>query len=140
VSAPAVDGWFTTEKPPHLLGTRCRACGTYAFPPGKVACPNPVCTGGPDELELVPLSRTGRVWSYTENRYPPPAPYVAADPFVPFTVAAVELAEERMIVLGQVVAGVAPDSLHIGDEVELVIDTLYEDDEGEHVVWKWAPV
>jgi hypothetical protein len=28
----------------------------------------------------------------------------------------------------------------VGDEVELVLDTLYEDDEHEYVVWKWRPV
>ena len=25
-------------------------------------------------------------------------------------------------------------------EMELVLDTLYEDDENEYVVWKWRPV
>ena len=38
-------------------------------------CPNPACEG--DELEQVALSRRGTLWSYTENRYPPPAPYPA---------------------------------------------------------------
>jgi hypothetical protein len=25
----------------------------------------------------------------------------------------------------------------VGDEVELVLETLFEDDEAEHIVWKW---
>ena len=37
-------------------------------------------------------------------------------------------------------AGVTPDDLTIGTEVELVIDTLYEDDEHEYMVWKWRPL
>ena len=41
--------------------------------------------------------------------------------------------------LGQVVAGVGVDDLKVGDEVELVVDTLFEDDEHTYTVWKWAP-
>jgi uncharacterized OB-fold protein len=65
---------------------------------------------------------------------------VSADPYVPFAIAAVELAAEQMVVMGQVVPGVDVDALAVGDEVELVLDTLYEDDEHEYVVWKWRPV
>jgi uncharacterized protein len=136
---PAVEGWFSADTgDPHLLGGRCTTCGTYVFPRRALACPNPDCAGR--EFDEVALGRRGSLWSYTENRYQPPPPYVAADPFVPFAIAAVELAEEKMVVLGQVVAGVGVDHLHTGMEMELVLDTLYEDDDNEYVVWKWAPV
>ena len=75
------------------------------------------------------LSRRGRIWSYTDARYQPPAPYVAADPYVPFCLAAVELAAEKLVVMGQVVGGVTVDDLSVGDEVELVVDTLYSEDD-----------
>ncbi len=88
----------------------------------------------------MPLSRRGKVWSYTDARYTPPAPYVAADPYVPFCIAAVELAEEKMVVMGQVVPEVTVDDLAVGTEVELVVDVLYEDDDHEYLVWKWRPV
>ena len=58
---------------------------------------------------------------------------------MPFALAAVELAAEKMVVLGQVVPGVSVDDLSVGDEVELVLDTLYEDDDHEYLVWKWRP-
>lgn len=135
---PAVDGWFTTGDKPRLLGLRCPECGTYVFPPRAIACPNPDCPRPgtqATELETVELSHTGTVWSYTVNHYAPPAPYVSPDPFVPYGVAAVELAEEKMVVLGQVVGD--PSALAVGAKAELVIDTLFEDDESEHVVWKW---
>jgi hypothetical protein len=45
-----------------------------------------------------------------------------------------------MVVMGQVVAGVGVDDLRVGTQVELVLDTLYEDDEHEYLVWKWQPV
>ena len=40
-------------------------------------------------MDATPLSRRGRIWSYTENRYAPPPPYVASDPFEPYALAAV---------------------------------------------------
>ncbi len=128
------------EHAPALIGSRCTACGTYTFPPapGQRRCPNPACQGA--EQEPVLLSRRGTVWSYTDARYQPPPPYVAAEPYEPFTLAAVELAEERMVVLGQVVPGVTVDDLAVGDQVELVLGTLYRDDDHEYLVWQWRPV
>ena len=78
----------------------------------------------------MPLSRRGTVWSYTENRYPPPAPYPAADPFEPFAIAAVELADEGLIVLGKVVDGTLAADLKVGMEMELTTMPLYTDDDG----------
>jgi hypothetical protein len=28
----------------------------------------------------------------------------------------------------------------VGDEVELVVDTLYADEDSDYLVWKWQPV
>ncbi|HEY7485545.1 MAG TPA: OB-fold domain-containing protein [Streptosporangiaceae bacterium] len=140
---PAVAGWFTTDPADvRLIGTRCTACGTPYFPRNELACRNPGCTGPKDGSELAEcrLSGRGRLWSYADARYQPPSPYVPADPFVPYAVAAVELADERMVVLGQVVPEVGVDDLAVGMEMELTLGTLYEDDEAEYLVWKWRPV
>jgi uncharacterized protein len=136
---PAVDGWFTTDPArPALLGTRCTACGTVFFPREETFCRSPRCQG--TKFEEVELSRRGRLWSYTNNAYQPPAPFVApTDPYRPFAVAAVELERERMVVLGQVVEGVRVEELEVGMEMELVLDTLNEDEENQYVVWKWRP-
>ena len=159
---PAVEGWFTLDETgPALIGGRCSGCRTYVFPPTSTACPNPDCDSM--SFDSVELSRRGRVWSYTDARYQPPAPYVASDPYEPFCLAAVELEEERLVVLGQVVSGVTVDDLHVGMEVELVLGTLHPDtppnppsslppdgedtaapsdgeDTGGVLVWKWRPV
>jgi hypothetical protein len=137
---PAVEGWFTTDPDrPALIGTRCTTCGTYSFPRETSFCKNPACTGR--EFDEVELSRRGVIWSYTNACYQPPPPYVpTTDPFEPFAIAAVELAEEKMVVLGQLVPGVDIGDLSVGTEVELVLDTLFEDDEHEYLVWKWRPV
>ena len=137
-SAPAIEGWFTeTAAGAVLLGTRCTACGTYFFPKETNFCRNPACSSS--ELEEVQLSRRGRLWSYTDNRYAPPAPYVAADPFVPYAIAAVELEREKMVVLGQVAAGVGVDALRSGMEMELVIEPLHEQGDAVTTIWKWRP-
>jgi uncharacterized protein len=133
----AIEGWYTLDDPPHLLGSRCRSCGSYFFPRLSTFCRNPACEG--TAFEDVELSRTGRIWSYTNACYQPPPPYVAADPFVPFAIAAVELAAERMIVLGQVVGGVDVAQLRVGTPVELVLETLYTEGTTDKVVWKWKP-
>ena len=88
--APAVEGLFTMDpRDPRLLGTQCRACGTYFFPAERTFCRNPSCDRA--DLEEVPLSSKGKVWSYTSASYKPPPPFVAKEPFEPFAIAAVEL-------------------------------------------------
>jgi len=136
---PAVEGWFTLDPArPALLGTRCNACGTIFFPREETFCRNPACVS--TEFEEVELSRRGRLWSYTNNVYQPPAPYVSPrDPYEPFAIAAVELEREKMVVLGQVVPGVGVEDLEVGMEMELVLGRLSEDEQNEYVVYQWRP-
>ena len=102
-AVPAMEGWFAPDAdPPHLIGTRCTRSGTYFFPPERTMSRVPGFADSP--LEEVALSRTGTLWSYTNAGYQPPEPYLpVTDPFEPFAIAAVELADEQMVVLGQVV-------------------------------------
>ena len=102
------------------------------FPPRSGACPNPECDA--DALEPTPLSPRGKVWSYTENHYAPPPPYVAAEPFEPYALAAVELEDEGLVILGQVATGVMAADLEIGMEIEVDLQVaLHRDDEDENV-------
>jgi uncharacterized OB-fold protein len=129
----AIDGWFTIEDGvTHLLGARCTECGTVSFPPRAGFCRNPRCDGiSPAEVRL---SRKGRVWSYTNACYPPPAPYVAAEPYTPVTLAAVELADEGIVVLGQVTPDLTVDDLSVGMELELTCGPLADGP----IVWMWG--
>ena len=136
---PAVEGWFTMdEAAPELLGAKGTESGSYFFPKQLAVSANPATPF--EEREEVKLSRRGRVWSYTTNHYKPPAPYMAPDPFVPYTVLAVELEAEQMVVLGPLATGADPAQLHVGMEVELVLGPLYQDDDHEYVIWQWAPL
>jgi uncharacterized protein len=141
LQVPAVEGWFTVPsdgEAPKLLGAKCSDCGTYVFPPRSGFCPNPSCDG--DQLTSVPLSSRGRIWSYTENRYAPPPPFVVTtEPFAPYAIAAVELEAEGLVILGQVGHGIMAADLKIGMEMEIEIDVLCSTDEHDELVWKWIP-
>jgi uncharacterized OB-fold protein len=138
-SVAAIEGWFTTDAEPRLLGTRCTTCGTVFFPNADGFCRNPDCRGR--EFEEVPLSRTGKVWSYTDAQYQPPPPYIpATDPYEPFALAAVELADEQMVILGQVAKGYGVDDLKVGSPVELVVEPWYAIDGVDHLIYRWKPV
>jgi uncharacterized OB-fold protein len=137
-ATPAVEGWFTTGDDPRLLAARCTECGNLVFPPppadAATFCRNPHCAG--TASEPVPLSRRGRIWSYTDAQYQPPAPFVAqTDPFEPFALAAVEL-PEGLVVLGQVAAGFGVRDLTVGAEAELVVEPL----DADTTIWRWRPV
>lgn len=136
---PVVEGWFNSETAkPYLLGNRCKSCGDYFFPK-VISCRNPKCRG--KEIAEIPLSTKGTLWSFTTNYYQPPAPYVSPQPFVPYTVAVVDLYKEKLMVAGQVAKGVEPETLKVGIEMELIMEALYEDADGtEHIIWKWKPV
>lgn len=140
-ATPAIEGWFTTGDEPSLVGSRCTTCTTVFFPRTAGFCRNPACVG--EDFDDVALSRRGRIWSYTDAQYQPPPPYVAThaegEAYVPFALAAVEL-PEGLTVLGQVAQGYGVADLRVGDEVELVVETLYADETGDRLIWRWRPV
>ncbi len=133
---PAVEGLFTwPSDDPALIASRCQGCGTYAFPCYST-CINPACRDR--RVEKVTLSRKGTLWTYTIHHYKPPAPFVASEPYTPFAIGVVELAE-GLKVLGMLTVS-DPESLRIGAAMELVIDKLNADEAGnELLTWKFAP-
>ena len=139
VPALGAEGWFTAGDEPVLVGSRCASCGTYLFPRREGWCANPQCRG--TEMVDTPLSRRGRVWSYTDAQYQPPPPFVFdGATFEPFAIAAVELEAEGLVVLGQLAAGFGVDDISVGNEVELVVGTLFSDDDHDYQIWRWQPV
>jgi hypothetical protein len=127
-------GWHTLDhKAPALLGARCKACGSYYFPKQISFCRNPKCEG--EAFEEVALSRTGKLWSWTNACYAPPEPFVVPEPYEVFAIAAVELAREKMIVLGPVVRGVGVEKLRAGMIMELALEPLADG----KLTWKWRP-
>ncbi|GGY11570.1 Zn-ribbon domain-containing OB-fold protein [Streptomyces djakartensis] len=135
-----VAGWFEGDGDGfRLLGTRCASCASVFFPREDHYCRNPACASG--ELEEIRLSRRGRVWSFTDSRYRPPSPYVSDPelPWQPYVLIAVELAAERIVVLGQAAPGVTVADLAVGMEAEVVPGVLHEDAATTWTTWHWRP-
>jgi len=137
---PVIEGMFreAADGTGRLLGGRCPTCGASFFPKQWSFCRNPACGG--TELDDVELSTRGTLWSFTDNRYAPPPPYPSREPFEPYGVAAVELAEEQMVVLGQLATGTDVANLALGREMELIVEPLYETDDEVRTVWKWRAI
>jgi uncharacterized OB-fold protein len=108
----------------HLVGVRCTACSTHAFPP-QLACPR---CGAP--TDSVTLPDRGELWSWTIQHIQPKPPYRGPEPFEPFAVGYVDLGPVRVEAR---LAGRAPDAWRIGDTVRLVVGT--PDPEGN--VWSY---
>jgi hypothetical protein len=132
---PIVEGLFTwPSDDPRLIASRCKGCGTLAFPKAAF-CPNPDCEKVRENVEEVSLSRRGRIWSWTIQRYPPPAPF-RFEPFEPFAIGMIDLPE------GIRVYGIMStyEDLKVELEVELVVGKLYEDEKNEYITWMWKPL
>lgn len=118
---------------PHLLGHRCLNCGEVFFPQKE----NRTCTKcHSTNLELIELSRKGKVFAFSVVMLRPPGGYYRGD--VPYALANVELPD------GVIVEGLLADmnfeDVKVGMEMELKIDKLHEDDAGNTVItYKFRP-
>jgi uncharacterized OB-fold protein len=115
---------------PVLVGSRCRSCGTVAFPM-QSSCPK--CTSL--DVERHPLPRRGTLWSFTTQRFAPKTPYLAAaGPFRPFGVGYVELGGEVRVESRLVADDL--ESLCIDMPMELTLEAFH--DEGGQAVLTFA--
>jgi len=132
-----VEGLFTwPANEPHLIGGLCKGCNTCFFPKFS-EFHKPGCSQGP--VEEVLLSRRGKLASYTIQCFPVPWPFPNPEPFVPFSIGIVAL-PEGIEVIGQL-TGVSVEDVRTGIDVELVVEKLYEDKDGnEAMTWKFRPV
>jgi uncharacterized OB-fold protein len=108
--------WFEGARAGELLIQRCVACGTLRHPPGP-SCPS--CRSF--EWDTLPSSRRGTLHSYTVIHHP-------QDPAFdyPLMVGLLDLEEGTRLVAS--IAGVAPDDLEIGMQLEV---TFAEQAHGE---------
>ncbi len=134
---PIKDGLFTMPLEPvervRLVGSRCKNCTEVGL--GKrLTCAH--CGG--ELLEEVPLSRKGKLWTYTVIRHKPPGEYKGSDPFVPFGLGLVEL-PEGIRVLSPI--NCDPGRLKIGMDLELEVYPLYVDEnKNEVMAFRFSPI
>jgi uncharacterized OB-fold protein len=118
------------DSKPRLIGGKCLSCGEIIFPKPKI-CPN--CQE--ENIEEIKLSRKGRIFSSTVVMQQPRPFYKGP---VPYGLGFVELPEGVRI--ETLFTGCDPEILKIGMGVELVIETLYEDDVGNTLItYKFRP-
>jgi|Cm827metagenome_2_1110796.scaffolds.fasta_scaffold01721_3 uncharacterized OB-fold protein len=115
----------------RLVGTRCHDCGEVMFGTYH-SCAN--CAS--EEVEQIPLSREGTLWSYTIINHCPPEPYKGPkNPFIPFGEGLVEVPEGVRVVS---ILDCPLEDIKIGMKLELEPYVLYENEAGEEVVaWKF---
>lgn len=107
--SPIATGLWSEGPPPRLIGGR-KANGDIVFPL-------------PDEplepLERIELSSTGTLWSWTSQEFQPKPPFAGPEPFEPFLLGYIELANE--VIVESRIVGTSIDQLTLGMPMQLVI-------------------
>jgi uncharacterized OB-fold protein len=136
-SVPVAEGLFTeTGNGPRLLGSKCASCGTPYFPRSAV-CHNPECSES--KMEDASFGPRGRLWSVAIQNYPPPLPARYEEPYTPYALGMVDM-PEGLRVLGRISTD-DPEGVQVGCQVELVLERLYLDEDGNEVItWKFRPI
>jgi uncharacterized OB-fold protein len=126
-----VPGEGAEDQRPRLLGSRCPACGEH-FYPRRLVCAKCLHEG----CEDVVLSPTGTLWTYTYVRVPL---FAKKDAVVSaYGVGQVDLPEGPRI---QAILVGGPDDFEIGMALELDLETLSQDKDGDDVViYRFRPI
>lgn len=121
------------DDKPHLLGSRCAACGEVYFPKKM----NMICTCCQSTaLSDIILGSTGIVFTHTTVMMRPPGGYYRGK--VPYRIGVVELSES--VYVDTLFTDGDDDKIKIGAAVELVIEKLHDDGEDEVMTYKFRPV
>ena len=114
----------------HLVGSKCRMCGETFFPK-RHHCAR--CTSA--DVDEIRLGRKGSIFTYTISRATPPGSIMKA----PYGIAQIQLPEGTMITA--VLAECNLETLSIGQEAELVVEKVKEDEAGNDVMsFKFKPL
>jgi uncharacterized protein len=124
-------GLFASLDPPRLAGSRCRACGTVAFPV-QAGCAK--CAGS--DIETVELADTGTLWTWTVQAIEPKAPYVPPEfGFEPYGVGYVDLGD---VIVETRLAG-DQSRLEIGMPMRLTLLPVRSDGDDAIVTYAFEP-
>lgn len=114
----------------RLLGSKCNNCGEVSL--GEVStCEN--CGG--ENLTVIPLSKYGKLWTYTIIRNRPPGDFKGE---VPMGEGLVELPEGIRV---KSPLGGDVENLKIGMDLKFIAYPLYETENGEEVIaFRFDPI
>jgi uncharacterized OB-fold protein len=120
-----------SNEKPYLLGSRCRVCGYTCFPRKEVC----VSCLRDDTMDHIELGQKGTLEAFAVMRVGTPefpAPYI---------IGYVRTAEGALVFCSITKCEPREDALEIGQEMELVIEKVKEDAQGNSLVgWKYRPV
>ena len=134
---PVKEGLWTTpsypDEEPQLIGSKCLSCGEIYFPKKErgwcVHCQK-------RSLEDIKLSRRGKIASFSIVMQLPGGGFYKGS--VPYAYGCVDLPEGVRIETP--LAETDPEKIKVGMDVEMVIEKLCEDDEGNEVMtFKFRP-
>ncbi len=128
---PCLEGLFSEEGEAQIFGSRCSGCNRPYFPKSP-GCRNPDCSDS--AMEDCSFGGKGTLWSYSVADFPPPPPHKYDEPFTPYVIGVVDM-ENGLRLVGQMVDKL--DDVKVGADVELVIDTLYHEDDKALTSWKF---
>ncbi|KUO75206.1 MAG: hypothetical protein APF81_16285 [Desulfosporosinus sp. BRH_c37] len=120
------EGLFVRPKSPseepHLIGSKCKNCAEVTFPK------QPWCANCGGEAEELLLSTIGKLYSFSNVNNAPPEGYKGP---IPYGVGSVEVDGVRVMCN---ITEHDPGKLKIGMEMQLVVDSLFVDDDGNKVI------
>ena len=121
----------SSDEKPKLIANKCLSCGEILFPK-RESCIN--CQSA--DLEEIGLSRRGKIYSFCVVMQRPAAFYKGP---VPYAMGYVELPEGVRI--ETLFTDCDFEALGLGMDVELVIERLHEDEDGNEIMsYKFRPV
>jgi uncharacterized OB-fold protein len=118
-------GLFTDDGG-ALLGQKCRACNRI-LPPLTEMC----CQCFSSDLEGIPLSKRGRLFSYTVVHVP------VKNFQPPYAIGWIEL-PEGLVITSQI-KGWEKKHLEIGMDMEFIVEKLWEENGEEIIGYKFQP-
>jgi len=122
------EGLFTDDRSPRLIGGRDPVTGRILFP-------RPLR----DDSEPVALGETGKLWSWTVQRYRPKSPpYAGPETFTPWIVGYVELPGE--VIVEARLVDVAIEDVRIGMTLRLMPVLLDPADPASPLIPAFAPM
>lgn len=110
------EAFWTGGRSGKLLINQCQSCQHYIHPPVPMC---PVCNSR--EVEAVPVSGDATVFSYTVNHMP-----WMPELKIPYTVAVVELAEQKSLFLTTEIVNIDPEEVTIGMPVQVLFEQQEE--------------
>ncbi len=116
---------------PYLIGSRCRICGYICFPKKDVC----VKCRRDDTMEQTRIGPDGILETFAVMQVGPP------DFPPPYMIGYVKTKEGALVFT--LITGCEPrdDALLIGEEMELVIEKIKKDKDGNNVIgWKFKPI